>query len=172
MRMKNIIIKTAKELLKADGLRFTVDDLSARLNISKKTIYRLFDSKEELAKEVYHGIYTDIYDKVLDISRHEHVSYMQAEQVFIYGMEGIYFNRESIYNRYSLAVDLKAYAEDLSQKIWELVLVILGKSDYAFLTDIVYLRDIVYGALERICTDKNSIGGCKEFFKLITGVNG
>ena len=63
--MKTTSLLKTKELLKVEGLKFAVDDLSLSLNISKKTIYKYFTSKEELAKEVYLYIYDTIIDNLL-----------------------------------------------------------------------------------------------------------
>lgn len=51
--MKELIINQTLKLLDTMGLKFTIDDISNNLNISKKTIYRYFNNKESLVKAVY-----------------------------------------------------------------------------------------------------------------------
>lgn len=46
--MREIIIAAAIEEIKARGLRFTMQDLAARLKVSKRSLYENFTSKEEL----------------------------------------------------------------------------------------------------------------------------
>lgn len=167
--MKNCIISTTIEMLKINGLKFTVDDLASSLNISKKTIYKLFDTKEELAKEVYKHIYDEVFSHTVAISGKEKITFVDIEMFLLHYMKGIYFNQESIYNRYSLVNDLKMYAEMMLKKIWELFLDVLKKSDYPTLLETKYLQDIIVGVLEKICSNQNSEIACKEFCKLIIG---
>lgn len=49
MDIREIILQGSLELFQGRGIQFTMDDLSKRLGISKKTVYTVFRSKEELA---------------------------------------------------------------------------------------------------------------------------
>ena len=49
MEIRETILQGSLELFRDRGIQFTMDDLSKRLGISKKTIYTVFRSKEELA---------------------------------------------------------------------------------------------------------------------------
>lgn len=42
------ILSTATELFRTKGLKFTMQDVAAEMHVAKKTIYRLYESKEEL----------------------------------------------------------------------------------------------------------------------------
>lgn len=46
--LKDKIINANIELFSKKGLHFTMDDLSKSLGISKKTLYKVYDSKEEM----------------------------------------------------------------------------------------------------------------------------
>ncbi len=48
MELRESIIHAATEEFRDRGLKFTMDDVTLRLSISKKTIYTVFSSKEEL----------------------------------------------------------------------------------------------------------------------------
>lgn len=51
--MRDRIIQVATELIKQYGLRgFTLDDITAELSMSKKTLYKYFDSKNELISAI------------------------------------------------------------------------------------------------------------------------
>lgn len=52
--MKVRIIKAALDIFQEKGLKFTMDELSHHLNMSKKTIYTIFPSKEELLVQTVH----------------------------------------------------------------------------------------------------------------------
>ena len=42
------ILETATELFRTKGLKFTMQDVAAEMHVAKKTIYKLYQSKEEL----------------------------------------------------------------------------------------------------------------------------
>lgn len=48
MTTKEKILSGTIEVFNENGLKFTMDDIAARLGMSKKTIYTVFDGKEEL----------------------------------------------------------------------------------------------------------------------------
>lgn len=52
MNLQESIIIAATEEFKEKGLKFTMDDITERLSISKKTIYTVFSSKEELLNAI------------------------------------------------------------------------------------------------------------------------
>lgn len=52
--MKVRIIKATLDIFQEKGLKFTMDELSHRLNMSKKTIYTIFNSKEDLLVQTVH----------------------------------------------------------------------------------------------------------------------
>lgn len=54
--MKQRIIETTVEMLEKYGTQFTVNTLAEELGASKKTIYKYFESKEELAENVFNYI--------------------------------------------------------------------------------------------------------------------
>lgn len=56
----NIIIEKAFEEFNEYGIKFTMDSLSKRLGISKRTLYESFKSKEEIVKEMITAFKTDI----------------------------------------------------------------------------------------------------------------
>lgn len=66
--MKTKILEVSVSGLQKDGLRFSVDTISKELRISKKTVYKYFSCKEDLAVAVYEKFYEDAgrrYDSIL-----------------------------------------------------------------------------------------------------------
>lgn len=58
--MKEAIIATAGELIGTYGLKkFTMDEVARRLKMSKKTVYQVFDSKQELITAYFQRVYED-----------------------------------------------------------------------------------------------------------------
>lgn len=48
MDLKETILEGTLEVFRQKGIKFTMDDIAGKLNISKKTIYTVFDDKEDL----------------------------------------------------------------------------------------------------------------------------
>ena len=64
--MRERIIKGAKELFQVYGFRkVSMDEISKKLGISKRTIYRYFPSKERLIEEVIDAMMKPVVRKVL-----------------------------------------------------------------------------------------------------------
>lgn len=68
--MKERIIDVAGELIGIYGLqKFTMDEVSRRLKISKKTVYQIFESKQELITCYFERVYKDdveVTNNILD----------------------------------------------------------------------------------------------------------
>lgn len=58
--MKERIINAAIEEFGKKGLKFTMDDISRNLSISKKTLYNIYDSKEAMFLDVADYCFSDI----------------------------------------------------------------------------------------------------------------
>lgn len=58
--MKEKIIQTAVDLVQEYGVKFTLSDIASNAGISKKTIYKYFDSKEALLRAVVDYVFEDI----------------------------------------------------------------------------------------------------------------
>lgn len=62
--VRSLIIKESANSLKTEGLKFSVDTMSAKLKISKKTVYKYFPTKQELAIAVYDYFYNDVNNRI------------------------------------------------------------------------------------------------------------
>ncbi len=60
MDLREKIINAAIDEFREKGLKFTMDDVTKRLSISKKTIYTVFKDKEEMLLAVADYCFTDI----------------------------------------------------------------------------------------------------------------
>ena len=58
--MKERVINAAVEEFGKSGLKFTMDDVAKNLGISKKTLYKIYDSKEEMLLDVADYSFADI----------------------------------------------------------------------------------------------------------------
>lgn len=65
--MKEKILDSAANLIQQYGLKkFTVNEIASELRISKKTIYKYFNSKEEIIQEYFEAFITSDKDSVLN----------------------------------------------------------------------------------------------------------
>jgi len=73
VRLRERILDKSYELIQRYGLRgFTMDDVASELGISKKTIYKIFDSKNQLISELVDRIAEVEKTSFLEeISKHE-----------------------------------------------------------------------------------------------------
>ncbi len=68
MELRERIIGAAAELFQRSGLKFTMQEVAAELNISKKTIYTVYSSKEALLVDMIDGLFSDIHRKKAELA--------------------------------------------------------------------------------------------------------
>lgn len=68
MDLRERIIGAATELFQKSGLRFTMQEVAAALNISKKTIYTVYASKEDLLLDMIDGLFADIHRQKAELA--------------------------------------------------------------------------------------------------------
>lgn len=117
--MKDKIIEQSIIGLQNDGLRFSVDLVAQQLKISKKTVYKYFATKEELARAVYKRFYDDIFANAVQtekLCREEKIKNLLQT----YG-NSAWLNSDAIFNKYALNAPLRAFAEAQHAAIWALI---------------------------------------------------
>lgn len=67
--MRTRIMNAAMEEMNEQGVRFTMNDLAARLCMSKRTLYEHFESKEVLIESIIDALLTDIRSQRLAIMK-------------------------------------------------------------------------------------------------------
>ena len=72
--MKERIINESIESLRREGLKFSIDTLAERLNISKKTVYKYFSNKEELAFALYRKYFADAKEQAKRLAQENSLS--------------------------------------------------------------------------------------------------
>lgn len=131
-------------------MRFSVDTLAERLNISKKTIYKYFPNKEALAFALYQTYYADIKAQADRLAAEDstaaHLKLLQ-----------LYFDAKSmtsrdIFNKYKLNEALYSYTAEQNDNLWETILSSLD--DRVSEQDKGSLRIIVNGSFEKLCNEK------------------
>ena len=148
--MKDRIICESIESLRQEGLRFSLDTLAERLNISKKTIYKCFPTKEALAFALYQRYYTDIKAQAARLTA-------ESSVVTHIKLLSLYFDAKSmtsydIFNKYKLNEALRSYTAEQNDNLLEIIFSSLD--DGISEQDKMSLRIIVNGSFEKLCNEK------------------
>jgi len=72
--MRDRIIQGYIEELQEKGMKFTMDDLAARIGISKRTLYEQFSSKAEILDEIIEQTFTELDEKTERIISNDKLS--------------------------------------------------------------------------------------------------
>lgn len=160
--MKELIINQTLKLLDKKGLKFTIDDISNNLNISKKTIYRYFNNKESLVKAVYKHIYLNINKELTEITTGD----FNEEHLFNilnnYSL-ALFYKDDQVFNLNSLTKELENYVNDELIKIWDLIY------NYLNYTQKESLRTIVDGSIKESFKNNNKKEVINKLVELLIG---
>lgn len=109
--MKDRIIQTTLQLIRQYGFRkFTLDDVSSNLGISKKTLYKYFPSKQQLI--------SDALDSFIEWNRKETATAMDKENSWVDKLQAMVGTSNSFPTR--LLSELRQYYPDEWNKIEKL----------------------------------------------------
>ncbi len=122
--MKTKIINESILMIRDSGLKFSVEDLTKRLKISKKTIYKLFPSKEILAMEIYEYYYENLNKKFNEFTYIDKEILMELNKMYFSSSKMI---DDSIFNKFNLNETIREYAMNKHNEIWESIKKLLIK---------------------------------------------
>ena len=95
--MKERIINESIESLRREGLKFSIDTLAERLNISKKTVYKYFSNKEELAFALYRKYFADAKEQAKRLAQENSLS--ARKQLLHLCLDAKYLTCVDIFNK-------------------------------------------------------------------------
>lgn len=144
--MKDRIIEASIDALRREGLKFSIDTLADRLNISKKTVYKFFPDKEALALALYEKYYGDARSRAAVLSAVRDAP--SREELLRLYYDAKVMTRSDIFNKYKLNAAIGAFTARQNDALWELIAASLRADD-----DIRTLRIIVDGAFEKLCRE-------------------
>lgn len=153
--MKDHIIRESIASLRKEGLRFSIDTLAEKLNISKKTIYKYFPTKEALAFALYQRYYADIKAQAVRLAA-ENSAASHLELLTLY-FDAKSMTSSDIFNKYKLNEALYAYTTEQNDDLWEIIFSSLDDSTPK--QDKISLRIIVNGSFEKLCNEKKAPDG-------------
>ena len=105
--MRDAIIRASIESLRREGWKVSVDALSDKMKISKKTVYKYFPDKEALALAIYEKYYFDAAEqaeKLLDKNTRD--SHRELLRVYF---DSKVMTSRNIFNKYKLNQAVYAY---------------------------------------------------------------
>ena len=91
-KLRNHIILSTIEVFNDRGVTFTMSDVATNIHISKKTIYKEFDTKEELLDMVVDYIFDNIKAKEEEIMKDESLGTVEKIQMILGAMPENYRN--------------------------------------------------------------------------------
>lgn len=141
--MRDKIIDTAIESLRAEGLKFSVDTIAARLKISKKTIYKFFPDKENFAYAIYEKYYSRISESVGEIEKSGNNINFRLLMVY---RDASFMIRGEIFNKYKLNNRVYSYVMKLQNELWSRIFSLIAPS--AAQKEEAVFRAIIEGAFE------------------------
>lgn len=112
------IIEKSIELLKRQGLKFSIDVLCAEMKLSKKTVYKYFADKEALATAMFRKIYDDLSEKSDVLLAGAEKGEREIRESLVLLRTALYFSDDGIFNRYSLNGKIGAYARTQTELVW------------------------------------------------------
>lgn len=156
--MRERIIIESIESLRQEGLRFSVDTLAQRLNISKKTVYKYFPNKEALAVALYQRYYSDTKARAEQLAA-ENTADAHSKLLGLY-FDAKQMTSRDIFNKYKLNEALFSYTLEQNNGLWGIILSSMSGdiSDYGKAS----LQIIVDGSFEKLCNEKIAPDGVIE----------
>ncbi|MBE5958204.1 MAG: TetR/AcrR family transcriptional regulator [Lachnospiraceae bacterium] len=156
-RMK--ILNEAKKQFASKGDKFTLDVIVKKQKISKKTIYRFFESKDELINEIVRDIFKEVFEACRQVEEDE--SLLGLDKI----REMLCIIAET-YTEFSVANLSKIeYAKDLTDSFWKMIdNIVLEETQKGEIRKVKteYLRFILEASIIRIDECKN-ISDKREF---------
>lgn len=141
--MINKIIERSIEELQKNGLRFSLDDVAKSLKISKKTIYKYFAAKEELAIAIYKTFYENALQKIAAADKLKLKEYSVLILKVYYQSHCL--NRGEIFNKYALNTGIRSLAQKNHLSLRKFVEDLIPESEKKA------AMVIIDGALEKLC---------------------
>ena len=107
--MREKIIRQSISCLQRDGLRFSLDEVAQTLKVSKKTIYKYFATKEELALAMYGTFYGEAEEIVGQICGQK--TRDSVKQMLTVYSRSHAMVRDEVFNKYALNTTVRAFAQ-------------------------------------------------------------
>ena len=160
------ILDEAEKLLFIKGVKFTVDDICSSLGISKKTVYRYFTSKNDLAK----ALYTRLFDRYMALLLLNPFDTYETKYDFIITYEKLlYVGSSDVLKMYSLDDDFMTLLDKYYEKIRSLFVTKISHINLTLATNYAFPL-MVESLLKTAYQNNNHIEIIKSLIDLIEGL--
>lgn len=116
--MNEKIIECAIDLIRKNGLRFSLDELVKTLKISKKTIYKIYQNKEIFSLNIYKYYFYQANKKVDEIILKSNEDVLDLLNIY---QDVLVMTAEEIFNKFQIneiiRKEVKGHDENLLLKI-------------------------------------------------------
>lgn len=116
--MSEKIIECAIDLIRKNGLRFSLDELVKTLKISKKTIYKIYQNKEIFSLNIYKYYFYQANKKVDEIILKSNEDVLDLLNIY---QDVLVMTAEEIFNKFQIneiiRKEVKGHDENLLLKI-------------------------------------------------------
>lgn len=160
--MKAAIIRVTAGFLDGDGEKFTVDNIAAALKISKKTIYKYFDGKEQLAKAVFDDIIAKTESAQKDLRAKASDARRMLIDYLILFMEIYRLNRDAVFRMYGLSESLKKHVLRAAEKNWDGFISLYEEYAPSAQTDADTLKTVIINEIIAMLIAKQAFKWAKE----------
>lgn len=157
--IKSNMIAKSIILLRSEGLKFSVDSLANAMKISKKTVYKYFANKEELAMAIFKYAFT-AYNAEFDNIDICNLNKITVKRLLKIINDSLFYSQDWIYNRYSLNSSIRNFVDGEINKIWSRFENILHKQ-YGNLISEKCFQYVVFSSLKEFKTQNN----CEELYE-------
>ena len=148
--MKEEILRVTAAFLHEGREKFTVDDIAAALKISKKTIYKYFDGKEQLAEEVFARIISGARAAQKEVLSGAEEPVSKQVAFLVSFMEIYRLDSDSLFRRYGLSRRLRERVKSAEEENWRTFVSLYAKAPSGEVSPDV-LKTVVYGVLNEVC---------------------
>ncbi len=163
--MREEILQEAIRGLRREGLRFSVDTIAETLHISKKTIYKYFSDKQELADALYDAYFEGVRRELSGLVQKDDLTKEERTRLLTLYYDVKVMTREEIYNKYKLNDLFREHLTDEVSGIWRLFTEALP-ADADPETD----RILIDGAFEKACWEHRTEDEVSRLIERMVGL--
>ena len=153
--MNDKIITTSLELFKEKGVKFTMDDVSKSMKVSKKRLYLFVENKEDLLNMVVNSIFDSIKVQEKEILNKTDLNDLEKLKMILkiqpYVFNDIAYSK--IFQMKVLYPDVYAYVEKRLEEDWEPIIQLFNSciaSGLIIDIDINLVKCMINGSIEKI----------------------
>lgn len=159
--MNEKIIECAIELIRKNGLKFSIDELAKTLKISKKTIYKCYQNKEQFSLSIYKYYFSQINKNVEDIIVKSSNDILELLNIY---QDVLIMTKEDIFNKFNINETIR---NEVKIKDEELLIKIVNKIANSQ-NDSKTIACIIKGSLKEGLLNNNLLDDIKmELIKLL-----